>query len=80
MIATDMGGNRDIVNDEAGCGLLAVYDDPVSMSDAMKRMLEDPAFLEQCRQGALRTIGEKFEINQWMDKTFGVYEAAMARQ
>ena len=50
------------------------------MSDAMKRMLEDPAFLEQCRQGALRTIGEKFEINQWMDKTFGVYEAAMARQ
>ena len=46
----------------------------------MKRMLEDPAFLEQCRRGALRTIEEKFEISQWMDKTFGVYEAAMARQ
>ena len=35
VIATDMGGNRDIVNDEAGCGLLVKYDDPVSMSDAM---------------------------------------------
>ena len=80
VIATDMGGNRDIVNDEAGCGSLVVYDDPVSMSEAMKRMLEDPAFLARCREGALRTINEKFEINQWMDKTFAVYEAAMARR
>lgn len=79
VIATDMGGNSDIVNDEAGCGLLVTYDDPVSMSDAMKRMLEEPEFLAQCRQGALRTIDEKFEIHKWMDKTFAVYEAAMAR-
>ena len=79
VIATDMGGNSDIVNDEAGCGLLVTYDDPVSMSDAMKRMLEEPDFLAQCREGALRTINEKFEIHKWMDKTFAVYEAAMAR-
>ena len=79
VIATDMGGNSDIVNDEAGCGLLVTYDDPVSMSDAMKRMLEEPDFLSQCREGALRTINEKFEIHKWMDKTFAVYEAAMAR-
>ena len=56
VIATDMGGNRDIVNDEAGCGLLVKYDDPVSMSDAMKRLMEDKELLESCRQGALRTI------------------------
>ena len=79
VIATDMGGNSDIVNDEAGCGLLVTYDDPVSMSDAMKRMLEDGDFLAQCRAGALRTINEKFEIHKWMDKTYAVYEAAMAR-
>ena len=79
VIATDMGGNSDIVNDEAGCGLLVTYDDPVSMSDAMKQMLEEPDFLSRCREGALRTINEKFEIHKWMDKTFAVYEAAMAR-
>ena len=79
VVATDVGGNSDIVNDEAGCGLLVTYDDPVSMSDAMKRMLEEPDFLAQCREGALRTINEKFEIHKWMDKTFAVYEAAMAR-
>lgn len=79
VIATDMGGNRDIVNDEAGCGLLVKYDDPVSMSDAMKRLMEDKELLESCRQGALRTIDEKFEIHKWMDKTFAAYQAAMNR-
>ena len=79
IIATDMGGNRDIVNDEAGCGLLVKYDDPVSMSDAMKRLMEDKELLESCRQGALRTIDEKFEIHKWMDKTFAAYQAAMNR-
>lgn len=79
VIATDMGGNRDIVNDEAGCGLLVKYDDPVSMSDAMKRLMEDPELLAECRAGALRTIDEKFEIHKWMEKTYAVYETAMKR-
>ncbi|MBU5434570.1 glycosyltransferase family 4 protein [Pseudoflavonifractor sp. MSJ-37] len=79
VIATDMGGNSDIVNDEAGCGLLVKYDDPVSMSDAMKRLMEDPDLLARCKAGALRTIDEKFEIHKWMEKTFAVYEAAAAR-
>ena len=74
-----MGGNRDIVNDEAGCGLLVKYDDPVSMSDAMKRLIEDPELLAECRAGALRTIDEKFEIHKWMEKTYAVYETAMKR-
>ena len=44
VIATDMGGNSDIVNDEAGCGMLVEYDNPDSMAVAMKCFLEDPAF------------------------------------
>lgn len=80
VIATDMGGNSDIVNEQSGCGLLVEYDNPASMSNAMKRMLEDHSLLESCKQGAKRTIEEKFEINQWMDKTFAVYESAMARK
>ena len=79
VIATDMGGNSDIVNDEAGCGLLVKYDDPVSMSDAMKRLMENPDFLVQCRHGALRTIEEKFEIHKWVEQTYGVYQKAINR-
>lgn len=79
VIATDMGGNRDIVNDKAGCGLLVKYDDAVSMSDAMKRLMEDRDLLESCRQGALRAVDEKFEIHKWMERTFAVYETARIR-
>ena len=77
VIATDMGGNSDIVNDEAGCGLLVEYDNPDSMAGAMKVMLEEPDFLAQCREGARRTILEKFEIHKFADVTYGVYEKAL---
>lgn len=77
VIATDMAGNPDIVNDEAGCGLLVEYDNPTSMAGAMKVMMEEPDFLAQCADGARRTIQEKFEIHKFADATFGVYEKAV---
>ena len=77
VIATDMGGNSDIVNDEAGCGLLVEYDNPDSMAGAMKVMMEEPDFLAQCREGARRTIEEKFEVNKMAAATFRVYEKAV---
>ena len=77
VIATDMGGNSDIVNDEAGCGLLVEYDNPDSMAAAMKRFLEDPAFLARCRENAGRAVAEKFEIHKMCRDTYGVYEKAL---
>ena len=77
VIATDMGGNSDIVNDDAGCGLLVEYDNPDSMAGAMKVMMEEPDFLAQCREGARRTIEEKFEVNKMAAATFRVYEKAV---
>lgn len=77
VIATDMGGNSDIVNDEAGCGLLVEYNNPDSMAGAMKVMLEEPDFLARCADGALKTIREKFEIHKFADATFGVYQKAV---
>ena len=78
VIATDMGGNSDIVNDQAGCGLLVTYDDPDSMASAMQKLLEDEALLAKCREGAARTIQEKFEIHKWAAATWSVYEKALA--
>ena len=77
VIATDMGGNRDIVNDEAGCGALVEYDNPESMAQAMKRLMEDPELLARCRENALRTIREKFEIHKLAQATFAVYQKAL---
>jgi len=77
VIATNIAGNPDIVNDESGCGLLVEYDNPDSMAGAMKVMLEEPDFLVQCRERAKRTVEEKFEVRKMAAATFQVYEKAL---
>lgn len=79
VIATDMGGNSDIVNEQAGCGPLVTYDDPEELAGAMQRFLEDPAYLARCREGARRTVEEKFHVDKMVRDTYEVYEAALAR-
>ena len=78
-VITDMGGNRDILEGPEQGGLLAVYDDPESMAQCMKRFLEDPAFLARCRENAGRNIQERFEIHKLAQDTYQVYEKAVAR-
>ena len=76
VIVTDMGGNRDIVPPDADCGELVVYDDPDSMAQAMKKMLEDGDYRAACAAGALRTVGEKFEVGKMCQATWSVYQKA----
>lgn len=77
VIATNIAGNPDIVNDDAGCGLLVEYDNPDSMAVAMKCFLEEPDFLSRCRDGARRTAAEKFEVHKMADATCAVYEKVL---
>lgn len=77
VIVTDMGGNRDIVPPDAGHGALVVYDDPESMAQAMKKMLEDEDYRASCAAGALRTVAEKFEVGKMCQATLAVYQKAV---
>ena len=79
VVATDVGGNSDIVNEESGDGLLVPYGDADAMAEAVRRMMEDKPFRARCRENALRAIQEKFEIHGWMDKTLDAYRAALSR-
>lgn len=77
VIVTDMGGNRDIVPPEAKHGALVIYDDPESMAQAMKKMIEDGEYRAACAQQALRTVADKFEIGKMCQVTWGVYQKAV---
>ncbi|MEG2098117.1 MAG: glycosyltransferase family 4 protein [Pseudoflavonifractor sp.] len=77
VVATDMYGNSDIVNDETNCGLLVEYDNPDSMAVALKCMMEDPAFLAQCRENSRKAVADRFEIHKMAAATFGIYEKAV---
>lgn len=80
IVATDMYGNSDIVNDKTNCGLLVEYNNPDSMAVALKCMMEDPAFLAECSQNALTAVDAYFEIHKMADATYKVYEKAMSRK
>ena len=79
VIATDMGGNSDIVNEEAGCGSLVVYDNPYSMATAMARFIEDGDYVQTCRDNARKTIEEKFEVHKMVRTVFALYQKALRR-
>lgn len=76
VVVTDIAGNPDIVNEETGCGLLAEYDNPGSMADALQRMMEEPGLLAQCREKAVRTVEDRFEVHKMAQATYQVYEKA----
>lgn len=77
VIVTDMGGNRDIVPPDAKHGELVVYDDPESMAQAMKKMLEDGDYRASCAAEALNTVADKFEVGKMCRVTWGIYEKAV---
>ncbi len=77
VVATNIAGNPDIVNDETGCGLLAEYDDPESMAAALRRMMEDEPFRARCAQNSLTAVEDRFEVHKMAQATFEVYQKAM---
>ncbi len=77
VIATDMAGNSDIVNDDSDCGILVEYNNPESMASAMRTMIENKELYSRYKKGALDAINRKFNIFKMADITFGVYEKAI---
>lgn len=77
VIVTDMGGNRDIVAPDASHGALVVYDDPDSMAQAMKKMLEDGQYRAACAREALRVVADRFEVGKMCQITREIYEKAV---
>ena len=77
VIATDMGGNSDIIKGVQDGGLLVTYDDPESMAGAMKRLLEDRALLNECKANALANIEARFEVHKMCAATYEAYQAAL---
>ena len=73
VIATAMGGNGDIINEETHCGLLVQYNNPASMAAAMKTLLEHPQYWKEFHEGALEAAQTTFHIDRMVDSTYEVY-------
>ena len=74
VVATNVGGNSDIVNEETACGLMVEYDDDAQLADALLWMLEHPEERERLRNGAEKAAETRFHIDRMVEKTYRLYE------
>ena len=76
LIATDMGGNSDIVNADTGCGILVEYGNASELAEAINRIMKDDKLREGLRQNALKAVDERFNLDKMVNNTYNLYESA----
>lgn len=79
VIATDMGGNSDIINKETKCGILVKYDDAKELAEAIKKVMDDEKLQVSLREHALKTVREKFNLESIIAQTYNLYEDSVKR-
>jgi glycosyltransferase involved in cell wall biosynthesis len=77
IIATDMGGNGDIINSETNCGILVKYDDAKELAEAVTRVMGDEKLQKTLRENALKTIREKFNLDNMVMETYNLYRESL---
>ncbi len=73
VVATDVGGNSDIINDETNCGILVEYGDTKGMAEAINTMMSDAEKYEEYSKNARKTALEKFDLNVLLEETYKKY-------
>ena len=73
VIATDAGGNPDIVNDEYGCGFTVRYGDADALAERMLAFMNDAALVKETGERAKKTAAEKFDAARLRGETYKLY-------
>jgi glycosyltransferase involved in cell wall biosynthesis len=76
-VATDCGGNAEIVIDGA-CGLLVPTGSPSSIADAIGQLYRDDALRERLGQAARLRIENGFRIEDTISRTAVLYDSLLA--
>jgi len=74
VIATNVGGNPDIINDSTNCGILVAYNNPSEMATAMKTMMEDKDLYAKFSKNSRFAIKNTFDIKIMISKTQKMYK------
>ncbi|HEX9061030.1 MAG TPA: glycosyltransferase family 4 protein, partial [Clostridia bacterium] len=73
VIATNMGGNDDIINSGTNCGILVEYNDSVGLAKTILKVMEDTELQSTLKRNALVAIREKFNLDNMVMKTYNLY-------
>lgn len=73
IVATDVGGNSDIVNDKTDLGILVKYGDEKGMAEAINRLMNDKKLYARCSENARRAVKEVFNLEALLEETYSKY-------
>lgn len=73
IVATNIGGNPDIVSDKNKCGTLVEYGDVEGMAYAIKEFLENDEKRREYSKNAALAAKTVFNLDKLLDKTFKFY-------
>lgn len=73
VVATDVGGNSDIINDKNDCGILVSYGDTKAMAEAINVMMEDAERYKRYSENARRAVNEVFNLDVLLEETYKKY-------
>ena len=69
LIATDVGGVSDIINERTNCGILVQYGDVEEMAQAIIKLMKDNDLRNTLSKNALETIKTTFSLEGMLEKT-----------
>lgn len=73
VIATNVGGNGDILSPENDCGILVEYGDCDQMAQAINTMMNDDALREKYSKNALNAVDTVFNLDKLLEQTYQIY-------
>ncbi|MCX7711589.1 MAG: glycosyltransferase family 4 protein [Clostridia bacterium] len=73
VIATDMGGNDDIINAETNCGILVQYNDAKGLAASIQKIMGNKELQKNLRKNALKAIQERFNLDKMVEETYNLY-------
>jgi glycosyltransferase involved in cell wall biosynthesis len=72
VVASQVSGTEDAIEDGRN-GLLVPPGEPEALSDALRRLSEDPDLRERLGTEARKTVEGRFNINRVAEETLGFY-------
>jgi len=79
VVATDVGGNRELVRD-GETGLLVPPEDPDALADAIARLLDDRELAGRLARAGATFVRENLTIERMVDETEALYRKILTEQ